>query len=470
LPRRSGVRAMSNSANPPTDPPDEDPQLMEGPDPNRAASAAPDEAALHQGLGGGGHDPYAAWRSANFRIFIAGNTCISLGLLMVSTAINYQIFHLTGLPRSVAWLGLAQALPVILLSLPAGQTADRHSRKMIMVVTAVLLLTASLCLAVLTGARLSKWQTEAMLLALASAEAAAGTFFRPARNALLASLVPAADFANAVTWNSTLWELASVIGPAAAGWLIAVDIRTTYAAAAVLQLVMIPAMLILRPPRSPRQSQPASFAQMIVGVRFVLRTRQLLGAMTLDLFAVLFGGVTFLLPAFAADRLNVGPAGFGLLRAAPSFGAIAMALLQAHSRPLRHAGRTMMLAVTGFGAATVVFAFSRSYVLSMLMLVMTGACDNISVVVRHTLVQLLTPDAMRGRVSAVNQIFIGSSNELGGMESGLTAWAFGIVASAAMGGILSIATVIAIAILFPELRRLGKLADARPEAELAPVS
>jgi MFS family permease len=228
---------------------------MEGTDPNRAASAAPDEAALHQGLGGGGHDPYAAWRSANFRIFIAGNTCISLGLLMVSTAINYQIFHLTGLPRSVAWLGLAQALPVILLSLPAGQTADRHSRKMIMVVTAVLLLTASLCLAVLTGARLSKWQTEAMLLALASAEAAAGTFFRPARNALLASLVPAADFANAVTWNSTLWELASVIGPAAAGWLIAVDIRTTYAAAAVLQLVMIPAMLILRA-RPDNRSRP----------------------------------------------------------------------------------------------------------------------------------------------------------------------------------------------------------------------
>jgi MFS family permease len=436
--------------------------ISEPADEARPGSAALPEGALRQEFGTEEHDAYAAWRSRDYRIFAVGTTTLSLGFLMVSTAINYQLFHLTQLDRSVGWLGLVQATPVILLSLVAGHVADTWSRKRVMLATVLLVVISSLCLAFLTWAHLSVARTEAALLILAAAESCASTFFRPARNAMLPALVAIEHFPNAVAWNSTLWEVASVSGPAIAGWLLALNSGATYAVAAVLQVCMVPAVLMLRAKEPQRQSSGASIASLIAGVRFVLRTKQLLGAMTLDMIAVLFGGVTFLLPIFADRRLHVGAVGFGFLRCAPSIGAVAMAIRQAHARPMRRAGITLLIAVAGFGAATIVFAFSKNYWLSLFMLMLTGALDNISVVVRQTLVQLLTPDHMRGRVSAVNNVFIGSSNELGGLESGLTAAAFGIVISAAGGGILSIVTVVMIAALFPELRRLGRLADLKP--------
>jgi MFS family permease len=217
-------------------------------------------------------------------------------------------------------------------------------------------------------------------------------------------------------------------------------------------------------PIVPRR-KAAGFADLIEGLRFVFRTRLLLAALTLDLFAVLFGGAAFLLPIFAKDILHVGAFGFGCLRAASAIGAVSMAMLQAHLPPFQRAGPILLFAVTGFGVATIVFGLSESYVLSFLMLMFIGALDNISVVIRHSLVPLLTPDRMRGRVLAVNQIFVGSSNELGGLESGLTAKWFGPVASVVFGGIMSIVVVITVAVAFPQVRKLRSLNDVKPAEE-----
>ncbi|HEX3355747.1 MAG TPA: MFS transporter, partial [Tepidisphaeraceae bacterium] len=210
---------------------------------------------------------------------------------------------------------------------------------------------------------------------------------------------------------------------------------------------------------------PPGFKTLVAGVRFVFNHKLLLPAMTLDLFAVLFGGASFLLPFFATDQLHVGSFGFGLLRAAPSIGAVGMALVIAHLPPMKRAGRSLLLAVVGFGLATIVFGFSRNFWLSMFMLFLTGAFDNVSVVVRHTLVQLQTPDAMRGRVSAVNQVFIGSSNELGGLESGVTAAIFGLVGSVVFGGIGTILVVGLVMLVWPQLGRFGSLQDTPAESE-----
>jgi hypothetical protein len=230
-------------------------------------------------------------------------------------------------------------------------------------------------------------------------------------------------------------------------------------------------MLTVRP--AARSSEPATFATLIAGVRFVWRTKIVLGAITLDLFAVLLGGATYLVPLFARDVLHVGPVGFGWLKASPAVGAFVMALVIAHLPPMKRAGATMLWAVAGFGAATVVFGLSHWFWLSFLMLALTGAFDNISVVVRHTLVQMLPPDRMRGRVSAVNNVFIGASNEIGGLESGVTAWALGrlldpirgAIASVVAGGLGSIVVVGAVAMLWPQVRRFGSLRDARPIEE-----
>jgi hypothetical protein len=215
--------------------------------------------------------------------------------------------------------------------------------------------------------------------------------------------------------------------------------------------------------------EQVSFRSLLAGLAFVRQTKLILAAITLDLFAVLLGGATTLLPIFAQDILRVGPAGLGWLRAAPSIGAVLMALIQAHRPPLRHAGPTMLWAVAGFGMATIVFGLSRNPLLSFAMLMLTGALDNISVVIRGTLVQTLTPDAMRGRVSAVNALFIGSSNELRGFESGITAQLFGPVASVVCGGIGTILVVIGVAGLWPRLRRLGTLHEAIPANDMDPV-
>jgi MFS family permease len=294
----------------------------------------------------------------------------------------------------------------------------------------------------------------------------------PARSALIPQVVPLHVLGNAVTWNSSGWQVASMIGPGLAGILLA---ATGYAVTAYLLTVCcalgcVALVGFIRPHSEVRQREPVTLAALLAGVRFVFRTKLILATITLDLFAVLLGGATVLLPMFAAPEiLDAGPIGFGCLRAAPSVGALAMAIYLAYRPPLRRAGPALLWSVAGFGVATIVFGLSTNLWLSLVALALTGAFDNVSMVVRGTLIQVLTPDAMRGRVFAVNSIFIGSSNELGAAESGFTAKLFGPVASVVGGGIGTLLVVLTVILKWPSVLRLGALHSAGREVTVEEV-
>ena len=288
-----------------------------------------------------------------------------------------------------------------------------------------------------------------------------------ARSALFPTLVPRTDLSNAVMWNSSAFEFTCVVGPALSGLVIAqLGCPLVYGIDAVCGLACLAFVLPIHAPQEIAKSHPHPLRDLFTGLRFVFRNKIILATITLDLFAVLLGGALALLPVYAQEILHVGAVGLGWLRAAPSFGAVLMAFALAHRPPLKQAGDSMLLAVAGFGIATILFGLSHNYALSFAALVLTGACDNISVVVRHTLVQLLTPDAMRGRVSAVNNIFIGSSNELGAFESGITAALFGPVLSVVGGGVGTILVVLATAWKWPQVRSIGAL---QPPEKTPPI-
>jgi MFS family permease len=280
---------------------------------------------------------------------------------------------------------------------------------------------------------------------------------RPSRAAMLPLIVPEAIFGNAVAWNSSLLQMGLVAGPALGGLVVAIYLPGAYIISAAGSTLF--GILILRVKTPPRRNvrEPMSLERLLGGARFVWRSRLVLAAISLDMFAVLLGGAVTLLPVYAKDILHAGPAGLGWMRAAPAIGAFCVAMLLAHRRPFRRSGHALLLSVAGFGAATIVFGFSQNFWISLLSLFLIGAFDNISVVIRHTLVQVLTPDELRGRVSAVNSLFIGASNELGGFESGLVARAFGPVVSVVSGGAGTILIVAAVAVRFPRLRRYGRL-------------
>jgi MFS family permease len=404
------------------------------------------------------HDPYAALRITEFRLYMQAAMFLTIGGQMQSVAVGWELYERTRSPMALGLIGLVQIVPVLLLALPAGHAADRYSRKHLLILSQGLMALSAAGLAVLSATRGAVPLIYGCLLLAGIAQAIS----RPARWSFLPQLVPGELLANAVTWNTSAWQTASVAGPALGGMFIAltrgareVYLFTLACCAAVAVLV---GAIRTRP--APRGVERVSFRSLLAGFDFVCRTELILAALTLDLFAVLLGGATALLPIFARDILQVGPTGLGWLRAAPSIGAVLMGLTLAHRPPLRRAGPTLLGAVAGFGAATIVFGLSRDFSLSFVMLLLTGALDNISVVVRGTLVQALTPDAMRGRVSAVNSIFIGSSNELGGFESGVTAQLFGPVVSVVAGGIGTILVVLAVALRWPRVRRLGALSEA----------
>src|SRR5271157_530911 len=284
---------------------------------------------------------------------------------------------------------------------------------------------------------------------------------RPARWAILPQIVPRELLLSAVTWNTSAWQVAAMAGPALGGLVIALAGGATacYVLNAGCSAVVIGLAASLRLRAAPRDSQPVSLRSLLAGLRFVFCTDLILATITLDLLAVFLGGATALLPIYARDILRIGPSGLGWLRAAPSIGSFLMALVLAHRPPMRQAGRSLLWAVAGFGIATIVFGLSRNPYLSFAMLLLTGALDNISVVVRQTLVQLLTPDEMRGRVSAINAIFIASSNELGAFESGLAARLFGTVGSVVGGGIGTVLVVLCVAAIWPNVSSLGSLQD-----------
>lgn len=401
------------------------------------------------------HDPYAALRFRDYRLFAIGDVSTNLGQQMLSVAIGWELYERTGSAMVLGMVGLVQALPLFVLTLPAGHIADRCDRQRVVLMTQLMLALCAIGLAVLsyTGGAISFVYACLLLIGVAR------TFNKPAKDSLLPQLVPLKALNNAVTWNSTCFQTASVVGPALGGLVIALFHSATlvYVLTVVLTLTCFGFIAMIAAKQPPHSKSSVSLQNLIAGIGFVWQTKVILAAITLDMFAVLLGGATTLLPVYAKDVLHVGPTGLGYLRAAPAIGAILMAAIIAHLPPMQKAGKTMLWAVIGFGAATIVFGLSRSFWLSLLALFLTGAFDNISVVVRHTLVQLKTPDEMRGRVSAVNSVFIGTSNEFGGFESGLTAALFGPVVSVIGGGIGTIAVVLLVASIWPQIRQLGSL-------------
>jgi MFS family permease len=413
-----------------------------------------------------GHDAYAALRNADYRRMLAGSLLASTGSEMQSVAIGWELYQRTDSAAALGLVGLVQFLPVFLLSLPAGQAADRYNRKYIVLASQAGMALASAALALLS------WQQQPVPLVYGCLflSGVCQAFNFPARWSLLPQVVTDAQLHNAVTWSSSSWQIANVVGPALGGAVIAVTGQTAgnYLLAAISSMACAALLVPIKLPAGALKRESTSFRSLVAGLRFVWETKPVLATITLDLFAVLLGGATALLPIFARDYLGAGPTGLGWLRAAPSLGALLMAVLLAHRPPMASPGRALLWAVAGFGAATIGFGLSRNFLLSFFLLAVTGALDNVSVVVRGTLVQLLTPDVLRGRVTAVNAVFIVSSNELGAFESGLTAQFFGPVVSVVAGGIGTIIVVLAVTWIWPEILRLGPFRPPRSRATIEP--
>lgn len=402
------------------------------------------------------NDPYQALRYPEYRAFMGGAFALFMGTQIQTVAIGWQVYALTGDPLSLGFVGLSEALPFLALTLLGGHLADRMDRRTLTLLSALPILAAGLWL---LAVNLQGPPRQVWLFYGAQALAGVGrAFHRPATQALGSELVPREAYANAATWRSAMFHTAMVAGPALGGLLVAVHARAAYGTQAVLMLAGLLCLSWIRPRPRPKPPEGQRVLHgLFEGVRFVFREKVVLGALSLDLFAVLFGGALALLPIFAKDILHVGETGFGLLRAAPAAGSILMSVALAHRPPLRKAGRTMLACVAGFGLCWIAFAFSRSFVASLVLLAASGAFDNVSVVLRATLVQTFTPQTLMGRVAAVNSFFIGSSNELGAFESGLAARVLGTVASVVFGGAMTLLVVAGTAWRAPQLRRLDRV-------------
>ena len=404
-------------------------------------------------------------REPNYRFFAFAFVASSTGLQMLSTAIGWEIFERTGDPLDLGLMGLARALPVVALTLPAGTIVDRGNRKKILAVTQVSFGLVALLMAVAS----SMQAPVPVFLALLVASGCIRSFNAPSRGALLPSLLPRERFENAIAWQSGFFQFAAVVGPLVAGVLIAAlgGAWIVYLVTALLCTGAGIAALFLKPRPVERTGDPPKLTDMFQGAGHIWREKTVLGALTLDMLAVLFGGATALLPIYAKDILGCGPVGLGALRAAPFVGAFIMAIWLAARPTFAHAGRALLWSVVVFGVCMIVFGLSTSLWISLLALAVSGAVDNISVVIRHVLVQTRTPDELRGRATAVNSVFIECSNEIGAFESGLVAKFFGPVASAVSGGIGTIAVVGFVALAFPSLRRMQRLQESRADVRRA---
>jgi MFS family permease len=432
-------------------------------------------------------DPYAAFRFRGFTLYALGNFISITGRQMLTIAVEWEVYARTHSATALGLVGLVAAVPIVALSLPAGHLADRFRRKTIILYSQAASAVCSACLALISWNHLAIPRFPVLLRAndclrsiatvferhpafhfddlslpliylVMLISATVRTFGWAARSSYFPTLVPRDNFANAVTWNSSIFQISCVLGPAAGGFLIVrLGFPFIYALDAGCALAFFFLVMPIRRSTQGRRVEASAWRSLAAGIRFVLSKKVILATITLDLFAVLLGGATALLPIFADQILHCGPIGLGWLRAAPAIGAFVMAVLIAYLPPMRNAGRALLWCVSGFGAATIAFGASRWFWLSLGMLFLTGVFDSVSVVVRQTLVQLLTPDEMRGRVSAVNNIFIGTSNEFGALESGLTAALFGPVISVIGGGIGTILVVIAVGLRWPETRKIGAL-------------
>jgi MFS family permease len=393
-------------------------------------------------------------RQKPFALFWFARVAAAIAFQMQAVAVGWQGYELTGSAFYLGLIGLAQFLPMFLLTLAVGHVADRYDRRLVARVCQLVEGLAAGALAIGSG---SGWLNRESLLAIVIVTGAARAFEGPIMQALVPGLVPGPMIPRAVAWAASASQSATILGPALGGLLYAAGPTTVYTTAGSLFLgaSLLVAMIRIQP--VPPAREPVSLQSLFAGIAFIRSRPAILGSISLDLFAVLLGGATALLPIYARDLLETGPWGLGFLRSAPAVGALGMSVVLAHHPLRRRVGRIMFGSVTLFGVATIVFAVSTSFVLSLGALAVLGAADVISVVIRNTLVQIRTPDAMRGRVTAVHSMFIGTSNQLGEFESGVTAALFGVVPAVLLGGLGTIVVVLVWMRLFPELTQIESL-------------
>jgi MFS family permease len=393
-------------------------------------------------------------KNASFRLFLLGRMFSGIAYQMTSVAVGWQIYAITGQVFYLGLVGLAQFLPMFLLTLVVGHTADRYNRRLIICACQTLQACGALFLAV---GSFHGWLTKEAILLTVMAMGAARAFENPTMNALFPGLVTVEEFPRAAAIAASSVQTAFIIGPALGGVLYVFGAGIVYSLVCLLVFSAAVLVFFISHPHATPKREPITMQSVFAGISFIRHKPEVLGAISLDLFAVLLGGATALLPAYAKDILHTGPWGLGLLRSSPAAGALLTSLYLSF-RPLqRNVGRTMFKGVAVFGLVTMVFAVSRNFFLSMAALIVLGAADVISVVVRSSLVQLKTPDNMRGRVSAVNSLFIGTSNQLGEFESGTTAALFGLVPAALLGGAGTVVVVLLWMKFFPELLNADRI-------------
>jgi MFS family permease len=399
-----------------------------------------------------------AFTHTDFTLYQAARFFIVAALEMQSVAVGWQVYEITRRPLDLGLIGLAQFLPGMLLFLVSGHVADRFDRRK---VVTLCYCGFTLCSALLWTIVGQASRSVHLIYAVVVLIGIVRAFNAPVSRALLPQLVPGEHFPNAVAWNASIFQAATILGPSIGGFLYAFSRgpEAVYATAVATGMAAVFATLQIKLQAQARPREPVNWTTVLAGFRYIWSHKLVLGSISLDMFAVLLGGAVALLPVYASEILKTGPWGLGLLRSAPGVGAAAMATLVAH-RPLRrHAGLTMLWCVAGFGICTIIFGLSRSLILSLVSLLLLGASDMVSVIIRAILVQLATPDEMRGRVNAVDMIFIGVSNELGEFESGLTAHWFGTVPAVVLGGIGTLVVIAIWAWAFPELRNADPITD-----------
>jgi MFS family permease len=396
----------------------------------------------------------AALAHRDFALFLAGQFLWTVGLQIQAVALGWLVYDLTGSPFYLGLVGLLEFLPSLLLALATGHIADRFDRRRIVLIgVGAEVLAAAALLVLALGDRMSVAAALAVALVFGVARAVSA----PAARALLPNLMPREEFASAVAWSSTSWQIATIAGPALGGFLYALAPAVAFAGTALALTAGLAATMVMRGREVERTDEPTDFASVVAGLALIFRHKLLLGAISLDLFAVLFSGALPLLPVFAKDVLMVGPLGFGLLRAAPAVGAVITGLVMTQWPLVRHVGRRLFVAIGLFGVAVFAFGLSRDPYLSFAVLLVLGAADMVSVYIRGTLVPLATPDALRGRVLAVETVFIGASNELGTFVAGSGAALLGAVPAVLLGGALTLLVTIAWSRLFPTLRKLDRM-------------
>jgi MFS family permease len=404
------------------------------------------------------NDAYAVWHIGSFRRFIAGRFLLTFAIQMQSVIVGWQVYDLTHDPFSLGLIGLSEAIPFLITALFAGHVADLFNRKVIIAITATVYVAGALLLLYMSYS-MDSWFQSVGVLPLYITIAATGlarAFFYPAQSAYMAQIVPRNLYANSSTWNSTIWHIAAVSGPAAGGLIYGfAGIHAAFMCVVIFSALSLTFFYTSKSVPLPiRTKKEGIFTSLSTGIKFVFNNQILLGALALDMFGVLFGGAVALLPVFASEVLHTGPQGLGFLRAAPAFGAVFMAMILAYYPPVKKSGVKLLWAVGGFGACIIFFALSGNFWLSLVLLALSGMFDNVSVIIRGTILQMYTPDEMRGRVASVNSLFIGSSNELGSFESGLAARIMGLIPSVVFGGGMTVLIVLATAGFAPKLRKM----------------